>query len=143
MRLLNNFFLSGFRESTSFEKRKASYLFYIIISCFLFIAVIGSGQLYFNLDPLYMWGNVIALCGVFAALGLFKYRKIEAAGHILACSGILMVIMQTVVRDHFNNDPAIRYRIYITVAALTGISFIVISFFRDKIWNFSMRLFLN
>jgi signal transduction histidine kinase len=132
MRLLNNFFLSGFKNSTYFEKRKASYLFYIILSCFVFIATIGAGQLYFNLDPLYMMGITIALAGVFTALAFFKYRKVEAAGHILACCGILMVILQTVVRDHFSHDPAIRYRIYITVAGLTGISFIVISFFRDR-----------
>ena len=132
MRILNNFFLSGFKEATFFEKRKASYLFYIIISCLLFVVAIGSGQLYFNLDSFYIIGNMMALGGVIIALALFKYKKVEAAGHVLACCGILMIIMQTAVRDYFSYDPAIRYRIYITAASLTGISFIVISFFRDK-----------
>ena len=130
MRAIRDFFLSGYKDAL-FERRKASYLFYIILTALAFVVLIGSGQLYFNLSPVYMLGNLNSVTGIILALVLFKDKRVEAAGHILACCGI-MIFIETIVSDSFSNDPAIRYKLYLNLAAPSGVSFIVISFFRDK-----------
>ena len=129
---INNFFLSGFRNASYFEKRKATYLYYIIMTALTFIVIIAIGQAWATMGNVYMAANLVALTGVGTALIFFKQKRINAAGHIMACSILVTIAVETIVRDHYSTDPAIRYRLYINLSALLGVCFIIMSFFRDK-----------
>jgi signal transduction histidine kinase len=140
MTRIKNFFLYRYKDVTYFERRKASYLFYITLCALCFISVIGIGQYYFNPDRLYLSANLIAFIGVVSSLVLFRERKIEIAGHIIALSVMSMIVVETCLRDYFSTDPAIRYRLYISLVSLMAVCFIVISFFRDKKYILSYAL---
>lgn len=127
-----SFFLSGYSHAPEFEKRKASYLLYILLTALAFVLLVLAGQLFFGFDGFYIVGNLSGLAGVLFSLYLFKQRETEASGHVLACAALSMVIMHNIIRDMFVYDPAMRYRIYINMVALFGIYLIVISFFREK-----------
>ncbi|HWB64344.1 MAG TPA: ATP-binding protein [Chitinophagales bacterium] len=127
-----NFFLSGYNNANYFERRKAAYLYYIILSAFIFLSIISLGQLYFGLGLLYMSGNIVALTGMVLSVFLFRKGKIGAAGHVLVLGSLVLIVMETIVRDSYSTDPAIRYRVYLDMVALVGVYFIVISFFRDR-----------
>ncbi len=81
---------------------------------------------------IYIAGDLLGLGGVTHALILFRNRKLEAAGHIMLAAGLSMIVTHNVVHDLVNHDPAMRYRIYITMVALFGMFLLVISFFRNK-----------
>lgn len=132
MNRITDFFLSGFEHAPHFEKRKAAYLFYILFTSLAFVVLVLLGHLFFGFDKFYILGNLVGLAGVIHAFYLFKQKRIELSGHILACAAISMVILHNIVRDMFVFDPAMRYRIYINMVALFGIYLIVISFFREK-----------
>jgi signal transduction histidine kinase len=133
MEALDYFFLTtGYKDSAYFEKRKASYLYYIILTILGFMLFVGIGQYYFGMGPIYLAANICAVIGAIIALVFFLKRKINAAGHILACSLLVVVILENVVRDFYSTDPSIRYRIYIDMVSLMGIDLLVISFFREK-----------
>ena len=132
MKALDNFFLSGFKDASYFERRKASYLFYIILSAFVFMIYTTLGQLTFNLGGVYLLANSLALTGIICALYYFKRGRIERAGHFMACSVLGTIILQGSGHDIFFNDPAMRFRLYITAVSLFGVCFLVISFFREK-----------
>lgn len=138
MKRLLDFLLSGYKHAPEFEKRKASYLLYILLTALAFVVLVLGGQLFFGFDVFYIVGNILGLLGVLVSFYLFKQRKTEASGHVLAFAALTMVIMHNVVRDMFVYDPAMRYRIYINMVALFGIYLIVISFFREKklVWRY-------
>ena len=133
---VNNFFLSGFKNAPYFEKRKATYLYYIIMTALTFIVLITIGQSSIQMGSIYLVANVFALTGICASLAFFKQKRINAAGHVMASSLLVTTAVETIVRDHYSFDPAIRYRIYINLSALLGICFIILSFFRDKKYVF-------
>jgi signal transduction histidine kinase len=132
IKAFNNYFLSGFRDTSYFEKRKATYLFYILMSAISFVVLATVSQVYLNMGNIYLAGNVIAIAGLSLSLVFFKQKKITAAGHLMACSVIAPIIMESVLVDWNNTDPAIRYRLYINFASLLGVYFIILSFFREK-----------
>lgn len=132
MNRITDFFLSGFEHAPHFEKRKAAYLFYILLTSLAFVVLVIVGQLFFGFDEFYIIGNFLGLAGVIHAFYLFKQKRIEVSGHVLACAALAMVVTHNIVRDMFVFDLAMRYRIYINMVALFGIYLIVISFFREK-----------
>lgn len=132
MKKLTDFFLTGFRESEVYERRKASYLLYILLCSLGYVLMVIAGQFYFEMGTIYLAGDFIGLGGVLHALWLFRQKKIEAAGHIMAAAAMSMIVVHNVVHDLFITDPAMRYRIYINMVALFGVYYIIISFFRDK-----------
>lgn len=132
MRSITNFFLSGFDHDLPIEKRKASFLLYIIFSGFIYLSAVLIGQLIFKMGLVYFMGNLIGLGGVLHSLILFKQKRIELAGHILAFAGMAMLGIHNIGNDLINSDPAMRYRIYLHLVGLFGIYFLIISFFRNK-----------
>lgn len=132
MRRITNFFLSGFDSDLPIEKRKASFLLYIIFSSFLYLIAVLIGQLIFKMGFVYFLGNLIGIGGVIHSLILFKQKRIELAGHILAFAGMTMLGIHNIGNDLHNSDPAMRYRIYLHLVGLFGIYFLIISFFRSK-----------
>ncbi len=132
MRGLLNYFLTAFQNDSPFEKRKASYLLYIIFSALAYVLLVLLSQSYFKQGPWYLIGNVLALNGIILSLFLFKLKRVEAAGHVMICAGLLMVVIHNVVRDFFGVDPIMRFHIYINMVALFGIYLLIIAFFRDK-----------
>jgi signal transduction histidine kinase len=129
---LNNFFLSGFKDASYFEKRKATYLFYILLSTLGFVVITTISQICIQLGPIYLTANLIALTGICLSLAFFKFRKVIVAGHLMAGSIMVAIAIETIILDSFSTDPAIRYRLYINFASLLGVYFIILSFFRQK-----------
>jgi len=132
MRSIIDFFLSGFDNDLPIEKRKASFLLYIIFSGFIYLSAVLVGQIFFSMGLIYFMGNLIGLGGVLHSLILFKQKRIELAGHILAFAGMAMLGIHNIGNDLNNSDPAMRYRIYLHLVGLFGIYFLIISFFRNK-----------
>ncbi len=132
----NNYFLSGFKHASYFERRKASYLLYILLAALTFIGITTVGQVFGQMGPFYLAANLIGLTGVSLSIAFFKHKKINAAGHVMVCSAMFMVAVETIVVDLFNTDPSIRYRLYINFSSLLGIFFIILSFFREKKYVF-------
>lgn len=129
---VNDFFLSGFSDASYFEKRKATYLFYIMLSTLAFLVITTVSQLYLHLGNIYLVANVIALSGVILSLVFFKLKRINRAGHLMACSIMVAIAIETIILDSYSTDPALRYRLYINFASLLGVYFIILSFFREK-----------
>lgn len=129
---IDHFFLSGFRKATYFEKKKATYLFYILITSLGFMVATTISQVIINMGSVYLLANLIALAGICVALRFFSRREITKAGHITVISLMIAIGVETIVRDYFRNDPNARYRLYIHLATLLGLYFIIVSFFRDK-----------
>ncbi len=129
---INNFFLSGFNNASYFDRRKAKYLFYIILATLLFVVIATVSQLYLQLGPVYLSANLIALAGLVTSLYLFKLKKTNAAGHMMACTIVFSISLESILVDSFSNDPAIRYRLYVNFTALLAVYFIILSFFREK-----------
>lgn len=132
MHKLTDYFLTGFANESAFEKRKASYLLYIIYTAFAYGFLVLVGQLYYQMGQVYFYGNVLALAGVIVSLFLFKQRKIQAAGHVMIISALSMVVIHNLVRDLYKYDPTIRYHIYINMVTLFGVYLLILSFFRSK-----------
>src|SRR5688572_23597003 len=132
LKAVHSYFLSGYDNASYFERKKATYLYYIILSALTFTTFVLVGQAYFKVGSIYLIGNLVALNGVVYALSVFKKRKTDLAGHIMAASLICMIVLHNVVRDMFDNDAAMRYRIYLDMTSLMGVYFLLISFFRDK-----------
>ncbi len=128
----NNYFLSGFSNATYFERRKASYLFYMVMAALTYIVLVTISQAVMRQGPIYLAANLIALTGVCFSLVFFKKKRINDAGHLMACSIIFMIAFEFILVDCYSNDPAIRYRLYINFSALLGTYFIILSFFREK-----------
>ncbi|MDB5283355.1 MAG: cph1 2 [Bacteroidota bacterium] len=132
MAMFKRFFLSGFDDATYFERQKIGYLFYIILSALSFVIFIFFGQLYFVDGLIYLLADSLAISGMLASLVFFKLKKIEISGHVMVCSILAMILLEGVVRDFYFTDPAIRYRLYITMVSCLGAYFLVVSFFREK-----------
>lgn len=132
MRKIRSFFLSGFDNATYFERRKATYLFYIITAALGFMVLVTLSQIVIDMGAIYLVANCMALTGISLSLYFFKRKNITAAGHTVACSLLVGLGVETIVRDHFNADPDMRYRLYINLSSLLGVYFIILSFFRDK-----------
>lgn len=129
---VRNFILKGFEDESPLERRKASYLAYIMCTALLANICIVISQILIGLGPLYHVGNIISLTGVVTAFFLFRRKKIDAAGHLMICAVVTMVMIQNVFRDIYSHDPAIRYRIYLNMASLSGIGFVIMAFFRER-----------
>jgi len=132
MKSIYNYFLSGFSDSPYFEKRKISYLFYILMAALGFITLTTVSQLYLQMGPVYLTGNLIALAGLSLSLFFFKQKRINTAGNIMACAIMVTVAIEGIAVDWSATDPAIRYRLYINFTSLIGVYFIILSFFREK-----------
>ena len=132
IKAINEFFLSGFIKATYFERRKATYLYYIIMASVTFIFFTAIGQFFSNMGPVYLTANLVALAGALAALFFFKNKRINRAGHLLAGSILVMIAIEFIGVDLLSKDPAIRYRLYINFGSLLGVFFIIVSFFREK-----------
>jgi signal transduction histidine kinase len=129
---ISNYFLSGYRNSPYFEKRKVTYLFYILMSALFFMTLTTVSQIYLGMGRLYLTGNLIAMAGLSMSLVCFKLKKINAAGHLMACSIMVTIAIESILVDCFSTDPAIRYRLYINFTSFLGVYFIILSFFREK-----------
>src|ERR1700722_16022898 len=115
---LNNFFLSGFHNASYFEKRKATYLLYIIVTTLSFLVLTTVSQVYLNLGHVYQIANLFALVGLSLSLFFFKLKKINTSGPLMACSIMIGIAIEAIGVDYSNNDPSIRYRLYINFASL-------------------------
>lgn len=129
---LRKIFLTGFESATYFERRKAGYLFYIILAALLFLVGLFWAQWFFDIGTIYLVSDLFGIVGCVLALFFFKQRKIETAGHVMICGMLAMIFLEGVWRDFYFNDPAIRYRLYVNMVSLLGVLFIVLSFYREK-----------
>ncbi len=132
MQLVKNYFLSGYKTDSAFEQKKATFLFYFILSALAVSTIVFISQAILQLGLLYTISGAMALLGIVVSLFLFKNKYIEASGHLMAFAVLFMVILQNVFCDIYRTDPAIRYRIYLDGASLIGIYFLIISFFREN-----------
>lgn len=101
----------------------------------MYTALSTLGQLLvFNMGVVTNIGNLFCLLGFVHALYLFRKRNIYLAGHILISAALLNIFIQNVLKDMIvvNPDPAMRYRVYITMVALFGVYLLVVTFFRNK-----------
>lgn len=132
MHFIKSYFLSGYRNASAFEQKKASFLYYFILSALFVSAFVFIGQLILGMGLIYNISGAIALLGILTSLFLFKKKQVEASGHLMAFATLFLVILQNVFCDIYNTNPAIRYRIYMDAASLIGIYFLIISFFREN-----------
>lgn len=127
-----DFFLEKYLDLSEAEQHKARYLLYLLLLSFTYVLAVLTGQIFFSMGVIYISGDLIGLGGVTHALILFRNRRLEAAGHTMLAAGLSMIVTHNVIHDLANHDPAMRYRIYITMVALFGMFLLVISFFRNK-----------
>lgn len=131
MKKIEQYFLSAYSNGSSFDKRKALFLFYFILCGLAISSAVFFSQGILGYKFLYKASGAIAVTGVVVSLFFFRAGKQNIAGHLMVLSVITMVIMQNVFQDINNHDPAIRYRIYMNGASLIGVYFLIISFFRN------------
>lgn len=124
--------LKGFEGDSPEERKKAAYLGYILFTALVLNFCIVISQIFIGLTPLYHISNIISFTGLLTAVFLFRNKKVNAAGHLMVCSVLTMVIIQNVFRDIYSQDPAIRYRIYLNMASLLGLCLVIMAFFRQK-----------
>jgi signal transduction histidine kinase len=132
MKKIRQYFLAAYSGSSSFEQRKALFLFYFILSALTVTCFVLVSQILFAYKPLYIFSGFIAFAGVTVSLFFFRAGRQEVAGHLMVLSVISMIVIQNVIQDIGNYDTAIRYRIYMNGASLIGTYLLILSFFRSS-----------
>lgn len=130
---IHDYFLSGFENEPFFEKKKARLLLNILLTVTAVVVVVTISQNVLSFGNIYTIGNAVALLSLMGAFFLFKYKRVQDAGHLMICGVIVMAVIHNVYHDLFSDpDPAMRYRIYIDMTALMGIYFSSVAFFRER-----------
>ena len=149
---VKNYFLERFRTKNKTELQKAFYLLLstlTVLSFFCFLLVSHSA---FWPGAIYIAGDLLGIIGCLIALYFFRQGELEAAGKTLIGFIIVVFTVHSVVIDYFrpdvsfiqtmtdhgvtttnlfHADPAIRYRLYVTLVCILGTFFLFISFFRN------------
>ena len=149
----NRFFLERFRQKNKTELQKASYLLLSTLTVLGFFCFLLFSHIVFWFNPIFIGGDILGIIGCLLALYQFRKGDLEMAGKVLIGFIILVFSIHSIVSDifrtdsHFtmihtgkNNavitdefrvDPAIRYRLYVTLVCILGTFFLFISFFRS------------
>ena len=125
------YFLHRFRQLSKPERDKAYYLLLTCLTLLGFYSILLVYHINLRREYLFVVGDMVGIIG--SLLGLYWFRKgcVEHAGKYLIGFTIVVVLLQCVLRDVWNTDPAIRYRLYITFGTILECYFIFISFFRN------------
>lgn len=127
---IKNYFLEPFRSRSKAELKKAYYLLLSSMTVLGFFAfLLGSHSIFFS-GGVYQLSDVLGIIGALAAIYQFRRGDIDAAGKVLIGTIITIFTIQTVLTDMTRTDPAIRYRLYVTLVCILGCLFLFISFFR-------------
>jgi len=127
-----NYFLERFRQKDKTELQKAFYLLLstLTVLCFCFFLLLSHAI--FWPGPIYILGDLVGIVGSLATLYEFRKGNLESAGKVLIGSMIASFFLLSVAVDFFRPpDPAMRYRLYITLVCILGVFFLFISFFRS------------
>jgi signal transduction histidine kinase len=149
---IKNYFLERFRQKNKTEIQKAFYLLLSTLTVLGFFLFLFASHFFFWPGPIYLLGDALGVGGCLLALYYFRKGNIEAAGKVLIGFIILVFTIHSVVidffradtnfvityqdhgktvSDYFHIDPAIRYRLYVTLVCILGTFFLFISFFRN------------
>jgi signal transduction histidine kinase len=126
-----NYFLERFRQKSKTEIQKAYYLLLSTLTVLGFFLFLSIAHLIVWPLPIYLISDLLGVIGCLVALYKFRKGSVETAGRVLIGFVILVFSVHCIVGDFFHNDPAMRYRIYVTLACIYGTFFIFISFFRS------------
>ena len=128
---IKDYFLHRFRQMNKPERDKA---YYLLLTCFTLFGFYGVLFLYHTIVKggyFFVIGDLVGIAGSLFGLYWFRKGKIERAGKYLIGFSIVVVLFDCVLRDFWNTDPAIRYRLYITFGTILECYLIFISFFRN------------
>ncbi|MBS1622689.1 MAG: hypothetical protein JST83_01625 [Bacteroidetes bacterium] len=128
---IKNYFLEPFRSRSKAELKKAYYLLLSTLTVLGFFAFLLVAHIVFVAGSVYLWFDLLGLAGTAIAIYQFRRGNIDTAGKVLIGIIIIDFTLQTVVTDIDRTDPAIRYRLYVTLVAIMGCLFLFISFFRQ------------
>lgn len=125
-----NYFLAPFRHRNRTELQKAFYLLLSSVSVLGFFFFLLISHTIFSSGFIYQISDIGGIIGCAIAIYQFRRGDIETAGKVLIGVIILAFTVQTVCTDWTRTDPAIRYRLYVTLVCILGTLFLFISFFR-------------
>jgi signal transduction histidine kinase len=130
---IKNYFLERFRQKNKTEVQKAFYLLLSTLTVLGFFSFLLLSHTFFWPGPIYLLGDAIGLLGCFFTLYFFRKGELETAGKVLIGFIIIVLTIHSVLTDFFrpDHDPAIRYRLYVTLVSILGTFFLFISFFRS------------
>lgn len=126
-----NYFLEPFRQRSKAEVKKAYYLLWSSLTVLGFFVFLFISHSVFFSGGVYQISDVLGMIGTVAAIYQFRRGNIENAGKVLIGVIIMVFTIQTVLTDMERTDPAIRYRLYVTLVCIMGSFFLFISFFRQ------------
>ncbi len=127
---IKNYYLEPFRSRSKAELKKAYYLLLSSMTVLGFFAfLLGSHTIFFS-GGVYQLSDLLGITGALVAIYQFRRGDIDAAGKVLIGTIITIFTIQTVLTDMTRTDPAIRYRLYVTLVCILGCLFLFISFFR-------------
>ena len=126
-----NYFLERFRQKNKAEILKAYYLLLSTLTVLGFFVFLFISHLIVWPLPIYVISDFLGIMGCLFALHEFRKGNLETAGKVLMGFVILVFSVHCIVGDLFHHDPAMRYRIYVTLVCIYGTFFIFISFFRS------------
>lgn len=128
---IKNYFLEPFRSRSKAELKKAYYLLLSTLTVLGFFGFLLVAHTVFLAGSVYLWFDLLGMLGTAIAIFQFRRGNIDTAGKVLIGIIIVDFTLQTVVTDINRTDPAIRYRLYVTLVAIMGCLFLFISFFRQ------------
>ena len=126
-----NYFIERFRLKNKAEILKAYYLLLSTLTVLGFFLFLFISHLIVWPLPIYVISDFLGIIGCLVALYEFRKGNLETAGKVLMGFVILVFSVHCIVGDLFRHDPAMRYRIYVTLVCIYGTFFIFISFFRN------------
>jgi signal transduction histidine kinase len=126
-----NYFLEPFRQRSKAEVKKAYYLLWSCLTVLGFFVFLFISHSIFFSGGVYQVSDVLGMIGTVLAIYQFRRGNIENAGKVLIGVIIMVFTIQTVLTDMERTDPAIRYRLYVTLVCILGSFFLFISFFRQ------------
>jgi signal transduction histidine kinase len=125
-------YLERFRQKNKTELQKAFYLLLSTLTVLGFFCFLLISHSVFWPGPIYLIGDLIGIVGCVATLCMFRRGDLESAGKVLIGFLIIVLTIHSVVTDLIRPaDPAMRYRLYVTLVSILGIFFLFISFFRN------------
>ena len=128
---VKNYFLERFSQKDKTELKKAFYLLLSTFTVFAFLVFLSIGHLVFQPGGLYILGDLLGLGGCMGALYFFRQGNVDRAGKTLIAFVIIVFSIQVVCTDLLHTDPAIRYKLYVTLACILCTYFLFVSFFRN------------
>ncbi|MBS1619800.1 MAG: hypothetical protein JST76_14855, partial [Bacteroidetes bacterium] len=123
--------MEPFRSRSKAELKKAYYLLLSTVTVLGFFGFLLVAHTIFLAGTLYLWFDLLGMLGTTIAIYQFRRGDIDTAGKVLIGIIIIDFTLQTVITDMNRTDPAIRYRLYVTLVAIMGCLFLFISFFRQ------------